>query len=59
MSTIASSQANDSEPGQLLHELERRQDDVLRQLDDLEAQLAGVLQGLGVSVEQDPEQDLA
>jgi hypothetical protein len=37
-------------PGQLLADLERRQDDVLAQLDDLEAKLADVLEGLNVEV---------
>lgn len=40
-------------PGQLLADLERRQDDVLAQLDDLEAKLAEVLRGLNVDVAQD------
>ena len=35
-----------SPPGGLLGELERRQDDVLSQLDDLDAKLAEVLKGL-------------
>lgn len=59
MSPIPSSHSIDSEPGQLLNELERRQDDVLQQLDDLENQLNEVLQGLGVSVEEEPDQELA
>lgn len=43
-------------PGQLLADLERRQDDVLAQLDDLEAKLAEVLKGLNVEVlEDNPE----
>ena len=37
----------DSEPGQLLNELERRQDEVLEQLDDLDAKLTEVLRELG------------
>ena len=37
-------------PGQLLADLERRQDDVLAQLDDLEAKLAEVLKGLNCDV---------
>lgn len=37
---------SDAEPGGLLGELERRQDDVLSQLDDLDAKLAEVLKGL-------------
>lgn len=36
----------DPEPGGLLGELERRQDDVLSQLDDLDAKLSEVLKGL-------------
>lgn len=36
----------ESEPGGLLGELERRQDDVLNQLDDLDAKLNQVLKGL-------------
>ncbi len=35
-----------AEPGRLLDDLERRQEDVLNQLDDLDAKLAEVLQGL-------------
>ena len=54
-----SSHTLDPEPGQLLNELERRQDDVLEQLDNLEAQLDEVLKGLGVSSEQEPDLDLA
>lgn len=38
-------------PGQLLADLERRQDDVLAQLDDLENKLRDVLQGLNVEME--------
>ena len=40
------------EPGQLLDELERRQDDVLTQLDDLDAKLSEVLKGLGVEEDE-------
>jgi hypothetical protein len=36
----------DTQPGGLLGELERRQDDVLSQLDDLDAKLSDVLKGL-------------
>ncbi|SMP70383.1 hypothetical protein SAMN06265222_11333 [Neorhodopirellula lusitana] len=39
-------------PGQLLADLERRQDEVLAQLDDLEAKLADVLKGLNVETEE-------
>lgn len=35
------------EPGHLLADLEQRQDDVLSQLDELDAQLTEVLKGLG------------
>lgn len=37
---------DDTQPGGLLGELERRQDDVLSQLDDLDAKLSDVLKGL-------------
>jgi hypothetical protein len=57
MSPIPSPQANDREPGQLLSELERRQDDALQQLDALETQLDEVLKGLGVSAVEDTDQD--
>ncbi len=45
----------ESEPGQLLHELERRQDEVLTQLDDLDAKLTEVLKGLGVTADEAEE----
>ena len=40
-----------------MKELERRQDEVLQQLDDLDSRLREVLEGLGVTVEDeiDPE----
>ncbi len=41
----------EAEPGQLLHDLEQRQDEVLMQLDDLDAKLTEVLKGLGASEE--------
>ncbi|MCC9600049.1 hypothetical protein LOC67_05705 [Stieleria sp. JC731] len=41
--------AGEPSPGGLLGELERRQDDVLQQLDDLDAKLAEVLKGLEAS----------
>jgi hypothetical protein len=40
-------------PGQLLHDLEQRQDDVLQQLDDLDAKLNEVLKGLSASMDND------
>ena len=54
MSSTPTSLANDSQAGQLLQELEARQDDVLQQLDDLDAKLHAVLKGLGVSIEEEP-----
>lgn len=41
----------DPQPGQLLIDLERRQDDVIAQLDQLDTKLRDVLRGLGVSDE--------
>ncbi|EGF27872.1 MULTISPECIES: hypothetical protein [Rhodopirellula] len=41
-------------PGMLLEELERRQDDVLAQLDDLEAKLNEVLSGLKIEPDTTP-----
>jgi hypothetical protein len=58
MSPTPTAQTSDSEPGQLLKELEQRQDDVLQQLDDLDAKLRDVLQGLGVSVDDELDQEL-
>ncbi len=43
----------DSQPGGLLGELERRQDDVIAQLEDLDAKLSEVLKGL----EPEPKED--
>ncbi|QDV45270.1 hypothetical protein Enr13x_51450 [Stieleria neptunia] len=42
---------NESQPGGLLGELERRQDDVLDQLDALDAKLSEVLKGLEPAAE--------
>lgn len=58
MSPTQTSQVADLEPGQLLNELERRQDDVLEQLDTLDAQLEEVLRGLGVTLEDELDDDL-
>ena len=41
------------EPGQLLNDLERRQDEVLTQLDDLDAKLKEVLKGLGATLDDE------
>ena len=46
----------ESEPGQLLHDLEQRQDEVLIQLDDLDAKLTEVLKGLGVTNDEEVEE---
>ncbi len=45
----------DAEAGQMLLELERRQDDVLSQLDDLDQKLSSILRGLGVTIAADEE----
>jgi hypothetical protein len=58
MSPTQTSQVADIEPGQLLNELEQRQDDVLEQLDALDSQLQEVLRGLGVTLEDDLDEDL-
>ncbi len=47
-----------AEPGHLLLDLEKRQDDVLEQLDNLDAQLIEVLKGLGVSDAEPSEDEL-
>ena len=49
-------QPSDMEPGQLLKDLEQRQDDVLAQLDDLDAKLNEVLKGLGATMEGDADE---
>ncbi|WP_153557557.1 hypothetical protein [Roseimaritima sediminicola] len=41
------------EPGGLLRELERRQDDVLAQIDDLDAKVTALLSELGVTPSAD------
>lgn len=58
MSPTQTSQVADIEPGQLLNELEQRQDEVLEQLDALDTQLQEVLRGLGVTLENDVDEDL-
>ena len=52
MSPSPASHTSETEPGQLLKELEQRQDEVLAQLDDLDAKLRDVLQGLGVTPDE-------
>ena len=51
----ACSDACEGEAGTLLADLERRQDDVLAQLDALDRQLTGLLLGLGVTLVDDAE----
>lgn len=46
------SDATEVAPGQLLAELERRQNDALAQLDDLENKLRDVLRGLNIEMEE-------
>jgi hypothetical protein len=58
MSPHPTSLVSDSEPGKLLLDLEQRQDDVLRQLDDLDARLREVLSGLGVTIEDEIAEEL-
>ncbi|MEX0825105.1 MAG: hypothetical protein WD119_03015 [Pirellulaceae bacterium] len=52
MSPVQSSPPSDPAPGGLLYELERRQDDVLAQLDELDAQVKELLSSLGVRSEE-------
>ena len=58
MSPTPTSQVADLEPGQLLKELEQRQDEVLEQLDALDNQLQEVLRGLGVTLEDEIDHEL-
>ena len=58
MSPHPTSLAPDTEPGQLLKELEQRQDEVLKQLDDLDSRLREVLEGLGVTIEDEIDAEL-
>lgn len=44
---------SEPEAGQLLYDLERRQDEVMAQLDDLDAKLSEVLRGLGVTLDDE------
>ncbi len=55
MSPTPTSHTSDTEPGQLLSELEKRQDEVLHDLDVLDAKLNEVLRGLGVTPDEKPE----
>ncbi|KAA1259327.1 hypothetical protein LF1_18580 [Rubripirellula obstinata] len=58
MSPTPTHQVDDQEPGQLLRELEQRQDDVLDQLDALDSQLQEVLKGLGVTLDNELDGDV-
>lgn len=49
----------DAAAGEMLLELERRQDDVLLQLDELDKKLTSLLSGLGVTFVDDQESDNA
>lgn len=53
MSPVPTNHTSEIEAGQLLYDLERRQDEVIAQLDDLDAKLNEVLRGLGVSLDDD------
>ena len=59
MSPTPTHQVEEQEPGQLLRELEQRQVDVLDQLDALDTQLQEVLKGLGVTLDNDFDADVA
>jgi hypothetical protein len=50
---MADAAERDLEAGQTLMELERRQDDVLSQLEDLDQKLTTILKGLGVTLFED------
>ena len=57
MSQAANIEVDDYQPGQLLKELEQRQDEVLEQLDAQDAELQDVLKGLGVTLNNDVDAD--
>lgn len=46
---------DDQQPGGLLHDLDRRQNDVLEQLDDLQAKIDSVLAEMGITSLDDIE----
>jgi hypothetical protein len=58
MSPTPTSLVSSHEPGQLLKELEKRQDEVLQQLDELDSRLREVLEGLGVSIDEEVDSEL-
>ena len=55
MSPSPTRHSMDLEPGQLLDDLERRQDEVLLELDALDARLKEVLRGLGTTIDEELE----
>lgn len=59
MSPTPVSHSSEYEPGQLLHDLEARQDEVLTELDALDAKLQEVLRGLGVTLDDECDETLA
>jgi hypothetical protein len=58
MSPPPPSQLVETEPGQLLQELELRQDEVLVELENLDNRLREVLQSLGVTVDEECDETL-
>lgn len=58
MSPTPTSHIDESEPGQLLYELEQRQDQVLSELEQLEKRLDSVLGSLGVTLDNECDQAL-
>ena len=58
MSPHPTSVVQEQEPGQLLKELEQRQDEVLEQLEALDQKLNDVLSGLGVTMDEESEAEI-
>ena len=58
MSPPPTSITAEQEPGQLLKELEQRQDEVLEQLEALDQKLNDVLSGLGVTMDEESEAEI-
>ncbi len=58
MSPTPTSHTAETEPGQLLMELEQRQDEVLAELEQLDKRLKEVLDGLGVTLEEEVNDEL-
>jgi hypothetical protein len=55
--TLGTESGNRDEAGSLLADLERRQDDVLAQLDLLDRQVADLLRGLGVTLTEGEDEN--